>query len=159
MADEQDTITINTKTLDDLMAAFRGKLPVARVGIIGSKSPARKGALTNANIGYKHEFGDPSNNLPMRSFLRVPITEKLEKYLAQYGAFKDTAIKQIIKEKSIVSFMKDLGLTAEQIVIDAFSSNGFGQWAPWSGNYKSKTGDILVDTQQLRNSITSDVEE
>ena len=49
-----------------------------------------------------------------------------------------------------------MGAVGESIVQDAFSTGGFGKWKP-SRMENKQTKQTLVETQQLRNSITSDV--
>ena len=72
-------IEYKDKGLDALIAALKGKLPVARVGVLGNNN-ARQGGETNAAIGLDHEFGRPDKNLPMRSWLRVPLIENFQKF-------------------------------------------------------------------------------
>ena len=116
-------------------------------------------AATNAAIGMGHEFGDPTRHLPQRSFLRVPISERWAKELETAGLFEEDVIKAVIKKKSILPWMKLATIVAEKIVITGFTNGGYGKWAPWAQGYSSTTGNILVETQQLRDSITSEVKE
>ena len=120
------------------------------------ESGARKGGdgHTNAEIGIRKEFGE--GHLPLRSFLRMPITEKFQQYLEASGAFTKETISEVIKEKSLYNWIKKFGILGERIVMDAFASGGFGQWKPSNMNYK-KVHQTLVETQQLRDSISSEV--
>lgn len=153
MADDTE---LKTQGLDKLIKAFKGKLPVARVGIIGTSENSRSGGgLTNAMIGAKHEFG--ALGMPMRSFLRIPIAENMQSFLGKSGAFTKEVLKDVIKTGSLVPWLTKIGIVGEAIVAEGFASNGFGKWAPWRGSYQSRTGNILVDSTQLKNSITSDV--
>lgn len=174
----------NTKSLDGLIKALKGNMSKARVGILGSGQTARNKELegarghanetgrsvnaarkapksnyevaTNAAIGAVHEFGGPK--MPQRSFLRVPISQNLQKYLENSGAFGKDELARVIKEASLLPWLKRIATVAETIVHDAFDTGGFGKWAKWkTKGYENNTGQILVDTQQLRNSITSDV--
>jgi hypothetical protein len=150
-----DTVELKTKGLDQFIKSLKGKLPTVRVGILGSHDARRGGVNGNAEIGAKHEFG--GDGMPIRSFLRVPISENIGSYLENYGAFDEDNLKKVINEGKLSVWMKQIGIVAEKIVGDAFSNGGFGKWPGWKGNYKSNTGLILVDTTQLRNSITSEV--
>jgi hypothetical protein len=152
-----DDVYLNRKELDQLIKAFGGNIPVARVGILAektSRSGSDKSAPTNAEIGAAHEFG--TANLPRRSFLRMPIAMKLEKYMDESGAFSDDALKRVIKEGSILTWIKKMGIVAEAVVQDAFNTGGFGQWKP-SIMTNKKTKMTLIETKQLRDAITSDV--
>ena len=151
-----DAFEYNDKGLGKLIKAFEN-IPYVKLGILGdSGKNTRKDdvALTNAEVGIKHEFGD--GTMPMRSFLRMPITEKFQAALEQSGAFTKETIDQVIKEKSLHAWIQKFGILGEQIVLDAFQTGGFGQWRPSNMKYK-KNQQTLVETQQLRDSITSEV--
>lgn len=157
--------TVNVEGLNSLLKALKGPPPQARVGILGGKD-ARKAAQGekavpgNAEIGAAHEYGSPSKGIPQRSFLRVPISDHLQKKMDGSGLFTEDTTKQVINSKSVVPWLKTVAILAEDIVKEAFQTKGFGKWAPWKiPGYTSKTGDILVDTTQLRDSIVSEVKE
>lgn len=63
-------VTIRRDNLPKLKAAL-DKLRTARVmvGIPGGGSPHEGSDLTNAELGYIHEFGAPEANIPARPFL------------------------------------------------------------------------------------------
>lgn len=148
-------IKLNTKGIDDLIAAFK-YVPTIKVGVLGNKDNRTKGSETNASIGLKHEFG--LGGMPLRSFLRMPLTEKLGDALENTRAFSRDILLKVIKDKSITEWAKKIALVAETVVQDAFDSGGFGKWPKWkTKGYENNTGMILVDTQQLRNSISSEV--
>jgi phage gpG-like protein len=151
--DNDDTTTINTKGLDQIIKALK-HIPQIRVGILGAG--ARSGSeLDNATLGAFHEFG--TTTMPRRSFLKEPITDNLDKRLQESGALDKNTFKEVIKTGKLLDFAMKVAAIAEGIVVEAFHTNGFGKWKSWSGSYRSKTGNILVDTTQLKNSITSEV--
>jgi hypothetical protein len=155
---ENDTVTMNVKGLDQILKALRARAPQARVGILGSTNPRTGKQNSNATIGAAHEFG--TTQIPQRSFLRVPISENLEKRLESSGALDKETIKEVIKSGTVIPWMQKITVLAEQIVLDAFSSGGFGKWPAWKNpKYKNNTGQLLLDTTQLRNSITSEVKQ
>lgn len=151
-----DTVSINVKGLEDLAKALGRKSPVGRVGVLKG-SNARPDGESNATIGAAHEFGSPSHGLPARSFLRVPIATLLEKKMEAAGAFDKSSIQLVLKEKSLKSYVEKITKIAEGISIESFSNGGFGKWPVWKPGYTNNTGQILVDTQQLMKSITSEV--
>lgn len=152
----EPTIKIDTKALDAFVATLKGKIPVARVGILGDKAKRTGAGDSNAAVGAFHEFG--TENLPIRSFLRIPITDKLQSYLEKSGAFDKSVIRRVIKDKSLREWIAKIGIVAETIVADAFASGGFGKWKK-SNMTRKRVHMTLVETQQLRNSITSEVSE
>lgn len=158
MAD--DTVVLETKGLDQLIKALKNGMPRACVGILGSKTIRGKtqGNQTNAAIGAIHEYGSPAKNIPIRSFLRVPISEHLNKKMESSGALDETVLKEVVKSGTVVPWLKKIAILAESVVHEAFETGGFGKWPGWKNpNYKNNHGRILEDTGQLRDSITSEV--
>lgn len=149
-------ITVNSKPLQMLLKSITGKLPKARVGILGDKN-ARQGKNSNATIGLKHEFGD--DKVPQRSFLRTPLQEYFGKYLENASLLDENAVKKILKTGTIIDVINIFGQVGRNVVLDGFHTAGFGKWKPHAKGYTNRTGQILVDTTQLRNSITWDLEE
>jgi phage gpG-like protein len=130
-----------------------------KVGVL-SKDQARsiQGSDTqsNADIGALHEFGSIGLKIPKRSFLNMPINENSNRIVKAVSA----SIKANIMNTDINQHaMEAAGVAAEGIVQQAFETGGFGKWAPLSPitiqNKGSET--ILVDTGQLRQSISSEV--
>lgn len=149
-------ITLSAVGLDKLIKAFGSELPQVKIGILGDG--ARSGSKqTNAEIGYRHENGI---GVPKRSFLREPLENNLAQYLEDSGAFDAEVLADVIKGGDVKPWMQKVGAVAEQVVADGFDSGGFGQWQALSprtlANKKNKM--ILVETTQLRNSISSEVE-
>lgn len=162
---------INTKALDALNKTLKDSKVIVRVGILGGKnvrnnatynqekskykinkkSPAN---ISNAEIGAAHEFG--TTNLPVRSFLRMPIAEQFPKELTKAGIFNDKDIQEVIKNSSFRQFANKIGVLAVRTVLMAFDSAGFGKWKESNMHYK-KVKQTLVETHQLRDSITFDV--
>jgi phage gpG-like protein len=174
MSDE--AFTLNTKNLDGLLKALKTNMSKARVGILGQKTVrgqvevkggksvnatsgvTPKGKIdvtTNAAVGALHEFG--TDKMPQRSFLRVPLSDHLQKELEGSGAFSPDELKKVVKEASMLPWLTRISIIAEKIVQGAFDSGGYGKWPAWEKGYTNNSGQILVDTQQLRNSITSEV--
>jgi phage gpG-like protein len=158
----EESDEFNTKGLDALIKALKHP-PMCKIGVLGKNSrSSSKGGVTssNATIGAVHEFGSVSNNIAQRSFLRKPITDKLEKYLEKSQAFDKDTLREVLKKSSFMPIMRKVAVTAEAVVQDAFATGGFGEWPKWKdGGYQNNTGQLLIDTRQLRDSITSEVEE
>lgn len=153
-----DDVKLNTYGLDQLMKALKDNSHKARVGVLGGKTIRKEQKIgeTNASIGAVHEFG--MGNMPQRSFLRVPIAEHLKKEVENAEMFGKDELKQVVEEGSLVPWLKRLGVIGERIVAKAFATGGFGKWPAWkTPGYKNDDNRLLVDTRQLRDSITSDV--
>ena len=149
-------VQLTTVGLDGLFKALTSQVTSAKVGILGSKTiRPEEGATTNAEVGASHEYG--TSKLPQRSFLRMPLNENLQFYLEKSGQFDNQTLKEVLKNRDLVPWVKKIAVIAENVVQDAFDSQGFGKW-PASDMTNKKNHQTLIETQQLRNSITSEVE-
>lgn len=152
-----DETTLETKGLDKLVKALKRDPPQARVGILGSKaarSATGKVSASNATIGAVHEFG--AIKIPQRSFLRMPLSEHLGPRIEKSGAADKDVLAEVIASGTMVPWLQKIAILAESIVHEAFDTGGFGKWKP-SDMKNKKNQQTLVETQQLRNSITWDV--
>lgn len=167
-----DADTVNVEGLDKMLKALKQKPPIARIGILGSKVARKGGGPTNAEIGAAHEYGAPARGLEQRSFLRVPISERLQKSMEKEGALTKAEFKEVLRTGTVIPWLKKIAALAEDIVKGAFDSAGYGKWKAWKDpDYLAKlerrrkgvgyahAGQILVDSTQLRDSITSEVKE
>ena len=167
MSDE--AYTINVEGLNKILKALKSKPPTARVGILGggahyaqlnTGAAQPKGMTTNAEIGAVHEFGSIARNIAPRSFLRVPISEHLQKEMENSGALDVETMNEVLRQGSVIPWLKKVSTIAKGIVLEAFATGGFGKWPAWKNpNYTNNAGQLLVDTTQLRDSIVDEVKE
>lgn len=155
-------VQISTNIKLDPIKAFQANINKAigvKIGILGSTDARDDGEpLGNAGIGVVQEYGSITNNIPARSFLRMPLEMKKDQLNA---VFEKTSVKEILLKGDIKGAFKKLGVEAEAIIDDAFKSGGFGTWpknAP-STVAQKKSSKPLIDTSELRRSITSQVVE
>lgn len=151
-----DTIEYKDKGLKNLIRMLKKNKASVRVGILGGHNARKEQGTTNASIGVKHEFG--REGMPMRSFLRMPLNLKLQKYLNKTGFYDASKIAEMVNKMTFVPWLDKIGVVCEAVIQDAFASGGFGQWKPSDMRYK-QNHQTLVETQQLRNSITHEVKE
>lgn len=144
---------LDVSGLEKIERMMKGKMPSIKVGIMGDG--AARDEATNAEVGVAHEFG--TENLPQRSFLRMPLNLKMNEYLENSGILDENVFAKAIKEGGVFTIAKKLGIMGETIVLDAFDTGGFGEWEPSDFSNK-KVHQTLVETQQLRDSITNRVE-
>lgn len=127
------------------------------VGVLGGSSGRVAGdALNNAEIGAVHEFGVVTQNIPQRSWLRMPVIQELP------AALKVTDKQlwhKIIVKKGIKGALGILGAYAIDTIHLAFETGGFGTWKPLKARTIKRKGSsaILIDTAQLRQSVTAEV--
>lgn len=151
----EEGVEFNVKGLDQLLKALKQtEQPKARVGILGDKNSRTGKANSNATIGAYHEFG--TTTLPIRSFLRMPISDRLQKKMEESRALDKDVMKEVIRSGTVIPWLKKIAILAESIVHEAFDTGGFGKWKP-SNMDRKKNHQTLVETQQLRNSINSEV--
>lgn len=157
----EEAFTINVKGLAQLAKALKKEPAKLRIGILSGHAGrvSKTGGLNNAEIGALYEFNDGNNpNRPGGSFLRVPLADKLGKALEAADALTERTTAAVIESGTIVPWLKKVGVVAEAIVQGAFATGGYGKWKP--SDMTRKTNSLtLVETTQLRDSITSEVKE
>lgn len=84
--------------------------------------------------------------------------DHLAKRLEEAGFISKESIKAVAKTKSVRPWFLKIAALCESIVLGAFETGGFGKWKP-SNMKRKKVHMTLVETQQLRNSITSEVKD
>jgi phage gpG-like protein len=161
MANEKnDTVQLDTKKLDAIATALKKSInQKIQVGIF-SNHTGRGTAVSgvdNATLGAWHEFG--TSSIPRRSFLQMPISTYFPKRLEDSGAMDAATLKEVILNKSFGVWLQKIAVLAEATVQEAFDTQGFGTWPGWADGYTNNSGQVLVDTGQLRRSITSRIKE
>lgn len=125
-----------------------------RVGLLGSDGAKDRDGMTNAEIGRIHEFGSITRGIPRRSWLRKPLEENIMKWVKSHAE----EYKQLMEKGDLKKWYSALGLEAEKIIGEAFES-GY-DWKPLSPKTiarKKGSDKILIDTSQLRSSVSSQV--
>ena len=128
------------------------------------KSRTTQSTKTNAEIGLMHEKGSLSGGpggtrIERRSFLEMPLVWKSEGLMAIRNKVWEAFTAGDQTKARLHKAYKDLGMYAERIIQAAFESNGFGKWKADKASTIARKGSsmTLIDTSQLRASITSDV--
>lgn len=174
MSEFDKDVKLEMKGLEALQKALKQGIPTIRVGILGDSGKlnrynkvtktgrASKGshvtASSNATVGAYHEYIGVGKAKTKRSFLRMPLIEKFEERLkraglASGGRAAKAAMNKVIKDKSFLPLMSWVAIVAYDTVMEAFKTGGFGMWKP-SNMKRKKVQQTLVETQQLRRSIT-----
>lgn len=132
-----------------------------RVGVLRRKSSRTQGPAgsDNAALGLIHEKGSETRGIPARSWLLMPIRKNSKKILAA----TTKGAEQLLAEGRKKEVLKRMGIEAERNIMQAFETSGFGTWPPLKdptrrGKNKKGGGHPLVDTGQLKRSVSSDVE-
>lgn len=141
-------VQLNLDGINDLLKKF-ANMPDVKIGILNDKK--RSDGMGNAELGLIHEMGLGSN--PQRSFLRMPLNTKMPEMIKNNLEF----LEEKMVEEGVEAVAETLGRMGVEVVQSAFDSDGFGHWEKHSPGYENNTGNVLVDTTQLRRSIESEV--
>lgn len=152
----QTKVTVDLSGLQELIREL-GSEYVTKVGILGSdagKTYEDGEGMTVSEVGLYNEFG--TDRIPARSFLRMPI-EQRQRYILE--KLSTPSIRAMIEKGDIKGVYARLGFEAQNVIQGAFSTSGFGQWPPNAPSTVAAKGSSkpLIDTAQLRKSITSKV--
>ena len=155
------SVRVDLTGLNNLIKAADNQYLV-RVGILGSKPRSKakgkdekKDPPTNAERGLAHEKGVKSRHLPRRSWLQVPLEDHLPEEFVKNGPRART----LILVGQTIKAYQDLQGICERIIQKGFETGGYGKWAPLTEATiaRKKSSQILIDTAQLRRSVTSEV--
>lgn len=97
-----------------------------QVGVFGEKASRRKGAATNAEVGFVHEMGSAARGIPRRSFLWDTFTQQAERLMAVLKP----QVEALFKKGKVDEYLKQTGVAAENLVREAFFTSGWGAWPP-----------------------------
>lgn len=126
------------------------------VGIPSDETQRKEGTITNAAIGYINEFGSPAKNIPARPFLIPGVQRaegKIEKRLKK-------SIEHVLdgSKTGMITQMNAAGLEAQNSVRATINKGIMPELSESTlaaRRRRGRTGEKpLIDTGQLRNSIT-----
>lgn len=153
----EKSVKLDTKVLEDLKQLFGKQIPSIKVGVLGAKAN-RADKENNAYIGLVHEFGriKRTPKIPKRSFLRMPLNEKLPDKLKENESYLKRIFEEGLKDGNLRKVWKTLGQMGVDVVKMAFITKGYGKWQSNAPSVIKKKGvdSPLVETTQLQNSIT-----
>ena len=144
------------KVIQSALKKIVDKHYVVRVGIFGEKSARpqdKKQGPTNAEIGFIHEMGSASLNIPRRSFLWDTFTY----HGGEMAATLKPALDALFKKGKVEEYLKLVGTAARNLVGEAFDTGGWGAWPPNApATIEAKGSDKpLWDSGQLSQAISS----
>ena len=140
------TDKLDDRELQKIIKELKQRIPDIKVGVLG-KYAARDESINNAELAAIHEFG--TDTIPERSFLRMPIFTRLPKVLEGIEKQKKLNVREMSEK---------IGASAVAMVIAAFASSGFGEWPRSKKGINGMANDTLIDTGQLRDSISYEVD-
>lgn len=150
-------VALNTTQLQTLtrqaVTLAKARVEVGILNTTSGRAPSSRTSLNNAEIGKEMEFGDPTQNRPARSWLFMPLFTFLGPTLQKLdliGKLTTLGVKRTLGQ---------IGVIAEDIVLEGFATGGFGLWAslrPWTIRRKGNAR-ILIESGQLRKAVDSRV--
>ena len=154
---KQHEIKFNLDGLEEIKKAV-GNSFKTRVGVLGAKASRKgvKSGINNATLMMIHMFGSLKNNLPARDPLYIPIVKHRRELIKKIGTGE---MREAFSSGNYKKMFTLLGVAAEEIVQNAFETAGDGSWKDISEETKARkhSSAILIDTQQMRRSVSSDV--
>jgi phage gpG-like protein len=136
--------------------------PHVVVGVTGDRgsAPHRSGeGATVVDIAAVHEFGDPSANIPERSFIRATVDAQAKKYRAYISKGIDQELAQTVRSGSVPTqslTLKRVGLMVEGDIKKRIAQGIAPPNAPATIARKGSSKP-LIDSGQLRASIASEL--
>ena len=165
-------IRLNLSALEDMKRAV-GDTYRARVGVLGGAArqnallkskgfKAARGAskgdqsISNAELMLLMIFGVLSRNIPALEPLFTPIIKHRRELMQSLGS---GAMRAAFQAGDYEKMFKLLGIAGEAIVQQAFETSGDGTWAPNAPSTiaAKESSQPLIDTAQMRKSVSSDV--
>lgn len=87
------TKTSRVKELNSSLRKLKGSLVMVGIAKGSDKDKRKDGGIDNSDLGWIHENGSPSRNIPARPFLRPGVKEGSEKICSQMEAAMRAALK------------------------------------------------------------------
>lgn len=143
----------NLKQLQD----YAKNLEKAKRGYVAVGLPQEKvgdkiygDGLSVVQVGAMHEYGFGNNSV--RSFLRIP----MQLHADQINEFISEQFAKVFKGESAEKALGLVGINARNISVDAFSTDGYGTWAPITPATAKAKGSTVTMTDKgiLKGSIT-----
>lgn len=110
----------------------------------------------NPSLAAKHEFGV---GVPRRSMLRVPLHLHGDKVLKDARADVRATLKDLGRDshRTAARLLARVGVGAENLVQEAFETEGFGTWKPNAPLTVALKGSDapLIDTGEMRRAVDS----
>lgn len=123
------------------------------IGIPMSTAERPEGEITNAELGYIHEYGAPEANIPARPFLTTGVESVKGKALElmKKAIIADLENKPKLRDK----ILNQIGLLCVSAVKEKIDTGPFVPLAPSTIRARGdKTAQPLINTGNLQNSIT-----
>jgi phage gpG-like protein len=126
------------------------------VGIPSDENSRKESTgITNAELGVIHEFGAPEKGIPERSFMRSTASEEAE----NFGKLSKSRVAEFLKgQKSAHDAFADVGAYLQGKIVEKITDGDFVTNKEETVKRK-KSSKPLIDTGQLRASITYEVRE
>jgi phage gpG-like protein len=126
------------------------------VGIPSDENSRKESTgITNAELGVIHEFGAPEKGIPERSFMRSTVSEET----GNLGRLGNACIAECLKgQKSAHDALAEVGAYLQGKIVEKITDGDFVANKDETAKRK-KSSKPLIDTGQLRASITYEVRE
>lgn len=153
------TIKGGALVLKKLAAINKLALQRVLVGIPSSTAPRAEDAdITNAELGYIHEFGVPELNIPARPFLIPSIVQNRDEFVKMMKETGKRVLESNDPKEAVDKGLNKIGLKAQAMVRNKIRTGPFQPLAPATIAARQRRGVTrtkpLIDTGKLLQSIT-----
>jgi hypothetical protein len=146
-------------TKDNVDETIRAILKLAEkdvlVGIPEASGEHEGGEISNASLGYIHEFGSPAANIPARPFLNPGVENAKKQITLQLKKAGEAATNRDVR--GVDKALHACGLIAQSSVREAITDGDFTPLKPATIKARERAGHSgdkpLIVTGQLRQSI------
>jgi phage gpG-like protein len=147
-------------TKDKVAATIKAILDLANkdvlIGIPESGGEHEDSEISNAALGYIHNYGSPAANIPARPFLEPGVEHAQEKIAEQMKKAGQAATD--LNREGVDKAMHACGLVAQNSVRAAITDGDFTPLKPATVKAREREGHSgdkpLIVTGQLRDSVT-----
>jgi phage gpG-like protein len=154
-------VRLKTDRVPEVLKAIRALTKKNVVVGITTSTAARSDGLSNAELGYIHNFGSPLKNIPQREFLGPGIDTAKDPIVALLRAGAAGVWKVQAPETYINQILNAVGLVAQTAVQMKITEGPFEPLKPTTIAARRRRGHQgskpLIDSGQLRKAITYEI--
>ena len=142
------TEKINTKALNDTLKELSKKALYVGIAADSQHDMREDGGPNNSQLGYIHEFGSPSSNIPPRPFLVPGVKSKKEHISSELGLAMKAALND--DKRSCDKILERLGISTAEAVKEYLRTAEFTPLKPATiaNRYRSRMTEGKRDNEK-----------
>ena len=142
------TAKINTKALNDTLKELSKKALYVGIAADSQHDMREDGGPNNSQLGYIHEFGSPSANIPPRPFLVPGVKSRQEHISSELGLAMKAALND--DKRSCDKILERLGISTAEAVKEYLRTAEFTPLKPATiaNRYRSRMTEGKRDNEK-----------